>query len=321
MRIFLAGLSTRKWVILAEQSRAEQSRAEQSRAEDDKMKIFLAGGNQKEQIIPLVHGNDENISNGWNEMKIYLACVAPWKEEGLYDKSIRKHKPFILESFYYAGEWTEKMLPLFGDFMLDSGAFTFCGTGGFHEHEFEEYLERYADFINRNSIEKFFELDVDSIVGYEKVLKYRKKLEKLTNRQCIPVWHIARGKEEFLRHCDEYSYVALGGYVAAIKNGDPRQRAYVKMYPWFISEAHKRDTKIHGLGFTNLKGLEMYHFDSVDSTAWTTGNRFGYIYRFDGRTMQKIVRPEGKILADSKKVALNNYIEWIKFQKYAEENL
>lgn len=256
-------------------------------------------------------------------MRLFLAGVAPWRggQDRLYDNEIKKHHPFTLESFYYADADTERLLPYYGDFLLDSGAFTFCGTGGFSPNKFEEYLEKYADFIVRNNIQKFFELDVDSIVGYKKVLQYREKLERITNRQCIPVWHISRGKEEFLRHCDEYPYVALGGYVAAIKASDPRQKLYVNSYPWFISEAHKRGAKIHGLGFTNLQLLPKMHFDSVDSTAWTTGNRFGFIYKFDGKTMQKINVPKGKRLADSKKVALINYTEWIKFQKYAVTHL
>lgn len=250
-------------------------------------------------------------------MQLYLAGVAPWRNEGAYDPIIREHKPFILESFFYADADTERLIPHYGDFLLDSGAFTFCGTGGFNEAQFEEYIERYADFINRNHVDKFFELDVDSITGYEKVLQYRKKLERLTNRPSIPVWHISRGKDEFIKHCDEYPYVALGGYVAAIKASDPRQKAYVNAYPWFISEAHKREKKIHGLGFTQLKLLPKYHFDSVDSTAWTTGNRFGYLYYFDGKTMQKRDVPKGMKLGDSRKAALHNYTEWIKYQKYA----
>lgn len=48
---------------------------------------------------------------------------------------------------------------------------------------------------------------------------------------------------------------------------------------------------------------------------------FRRIYRFDGKKMKKHDCPKGKRLADSRKVALINYTEWIKFQKYAEENL
>lgn len=89
------------------------------------------------------------------------------------------------------------------------------------------------------------------------------------------------------------------------------------MFPQMIKEAHKNNCKVHGLGFTSLEWLPKCHFDSVDSTAWTTGNRFGFIYKFNGKTMIKVDCPEGKRLADSRKAALQNYTEWIKFQKYA----
>lgn len=93
--------------------------------------------------------------------------------------------------------------------------------------------------------------------------------------------------------------------------------------PKLISEAHKRKAKIHGLGFTNLAWLPKCHFDSVDSTAWTNGNRFGFLYHFDGKTMQKTPVPKGKRFASdvTKMVALNNYTEWIKFQQYAKTHL
>lgn len=235
---------------------------------------------------------------------------------GIFDNILLKeHRPYILESFYYADDDTERLLPYFGDFLLDSGAFTFMSNSKI-KINWEQYVEKYANFINRNKIEKFFELDIDSVVGYDKVLQYRKKLEKLTNRQCIPVWHKSRGIDEYKKMADEYDYIAIGGIVS--KEIKPEQ---YKAFPVMINEAHKRGAKVHGLGFTNLKLLPKCHFDSVDSTAWTTGNRFGFVYHFDGKTMKKINCPKGKRLADSRKVALINYTEWIKFQKYAEANL
>ena len=246
---------------------------------------------------------------------IFPVYIAPTLYGGGFDPIISEHKPYILESFYYADDDTERLLPLFGDFLLDSGAFTFM-MNATKKVEWEEYIERYADFINRNNIKKFFELDIDSVVGYEKVKEYRRRLENLTNRQSIPVWHKSRGIDEFKRMCDEYSYAAVGGIVA----GEIKSTQY-GAFPSMIAEAHRRNCKLHGLGFTSLAWLEKCHFDSVDSTAWTTGNRFGFVYRFDGKTMKKHDAPKGKRLADGRKIALNNYTEWIKFQKYAEVNL
>lgn len=244
-----------------------------------------------------------------------MAGVAPWRNEGGYDPIIRQHKPFILESFYYADADTERLLPCFGDFLLDSGAFTFM-VNTKNRVEWEEYIEKYADFISRNNILKFFELDIDSVVGYPKVIEYRKKLERITGKPCIPVWHKSRGIENFKRMCDEYEYAAIGGIVAKEITSDQ-----YRLFPSMIAEAHKRNCKLHGLGFTSLEWITKCHFDSVDSTAWTTGNRFGYIYRFDGKTMKKIDVPQGKRMADSRKVALINYTEWIKYQKWALTHL
>lgn len=252
---------------------------------------------------------------------IFPAYIAPTLYGGGFSKEITQHRPYILESFFYADADTERLIPYFGDFLLDSGAFTFIqGQKGKGNIDWDGYVERYAEFINRNKVERYFELDIDSIVGYKKVVEYRERLERLTGVKPIPVWHLSRGKEEFTRHCEEYPYVALGGIVNE-QRGGTKYKIYHGSFPYFIDVAHRHGCKIHGLGFTNLEGLKKYHFDSVDSTAWTTGNRFGHIYRFNGETMVKVKTPQGKRIGDSRKLALINYCEWIKFQKYALTNL
>lgn len=236
------------------------------------------------------------------------------KKAGL-DRPIYELRPYILESFYSVDKESERLIPFYGDFLLDSGAFTFMQNSATVAN-WEEYIEQYADFINRNKIQKFFELDIDVITGYEKVKQFRTKLEKLTGKQPIPVWHISRGVPEFKRMCDEFPYVALGGIVS----GEWKAQ-HEKLMPQFINEAHKRGAKIHGLGFTKLKLLPHYHFDSVDSTAWTTGNRFGYIYRFDGKSISKVDAPKGHRICKPREAAVVNFIEWAKFQRWAEVNL
>lgn len=301
MKIYMAGAVSANlkplWTGICKRSLQEHVITEK-----DKMQVFLAGGESRHWIH--------------DEMKLFLAG-----QNGMHsivseqvEKSIEYH-PYVLESFFYADEVTERPISHFGDFLLDSGAFTFMqGKGG--SPDWDNYIERYSDFINRNNINKYFELDIDVVVGYDRVKEIRKKLEALTNRPCIPVWHLSRGLDEFKRMCDEYDYVAIGGIVS----GEIKSKNYGAL-PALISEAHKRKAKIHGLGFTALDWLPKCHFDSVDSTAWTTGNRFGFCYYFDGKTMKKKDAPKGHRLADSRKVALINYTEWIKFQKYAETNL
>lgn len=248
-------------------------------------------------------------------MKLYLAGVAPWRDGGGYDDIISAYHPYTLESFYYCDEDTERLMPYYGDFLLDSGAFTFMQDKK-NVTDWDSYIERYADFIKRNNVQKFFELDIDVVVGYDRVKMFRQKLERLVGRPSIPVWHISRGTKEFCRMCDEYGYVAVGGIVSK-EITPPHYGIFSKL----IQEAHARKAKIHGLGFTNLKCLEYYHFDSVDSTAWTTGNRFGFLYKFDGKTMKKVQCPEGSRICKPRDAAYINYVEWIKFQNYAKTHL
>lgn len=252
-------------------------------------------------------------------MKLFLAGTtgknSTGSVAGYNEKTTINYRPYILESYYYADETTEKLMPFFGDFLLDSGAFTFMSntTGRVN---WVKYMDGYIDFINRNKVSKFFELDVDSILGYAKVKEMRRYIEEGTGKKVIPVWHKSRGQSEFIKMCEEYDYVAIGGIVS--KEIVPAEYKY---FPWFIKTAHEHGAKIHGLGFTSLNGIKKYHFDSVDSTAWTTGNRFGYVYKFNGKDIIKIDPPKGYKLGNTRAVALNNYIEWIKFQRYAERNL
>ena len=221
----------------------------------------------------------------------------------------------ILQSFYYCDDLTVKtILPQCENFMLDSGAFTFFSVGG--AVNWNTYINRYAQFIKKNNIKLFFELDIDNLIGYEKVLYYRAKLEDMTGLPCIPVWHKSRGQEEFINMCEQYEYVSIGGIVSK----EISQKEY-KYFPYFIKTAHEHGAKIHGLGFTNLQGLKKYHFDSVDSTAWLSGNRFGTIYKFNGKTIKTYTRPEGQRLKNQNAVALHNFTEWIKFAEYAEKYL
>lgn len=184
--------------------------------------------------------------------------------------------------------------------------------------DWDAYIEDYANFINTFKIDLFFELDIDKIVGLKEVERLRKRLESLTGKQSIPVWHKNRGLDYFKKCAEEYNYIALGGI--ALK--EMPLADFELTFPWFINEAHKRDCKIHGLGYTSISGIHKYHFDSVDSTAWLYGNRAGYLYRFNPLTglMDKIECPQNKRLK-SQDAARWNFREWIKFQEYAEKNL
>ena len=251
-------------------------------------------------------------------MRLYLA-----ESGNLYKRIDRVHQAAtgenlfegksFLHSFYYCDSFVEeRIIPHAKSFLLDSGAFTFM-QNAWKGGDWLDYQNKYVQFIRRNNVQLFFELDLDSVIGYDGVLELRKRLEDGTGRKCIPVWHKSRGKEEWLRMCEEYDYVAIGGIVT----GEFARKDH-RLFHWFLNEAHKRGTRVHGLGFTHLSKLHEYAFDSVDSSSWSTGNRFGHYYRFDGKSLAVFKRPAGKRIADHDALAYNNFVEWAKYQQYME---
>ena len=292
------------------------------------MKIFLAGG---------ISGN---IRQFWDNMKVHMAAASQRGEIIEYMKLFLAgnndklnlisnsfagagmealHKMNILESYYYLRSKADYM-PLvkhFGSFLLDSGAFTFMSGTHNGKVNWDAYVEEYAVFINKYDVKLFFELDIDSIVGIAEVERLRSKLEDLTSKKPIPVWHKSRGKEYFIKMCQNYPYVALGGIVTKEIPID----IYESGFPWFIKTARQYGAKIHGLGYTRLTNLHKYHFDSVDSTAWLYGNRGGYLYKFNPQTkMIDKVQPKNFRLKP-REGAVHNFTEWLKFSEYAEQCL
>jgi hypothetical protein len=264
--------------------------------------LYLAGSYTR----PYVYHKEHNVD-------LYLASPNTGSTYPR-DAGSRSQRLYVLESFFYIQDW---MLPYIKEhwyFLLDSGAFTFMQNKKI-KPDWDEYVQRYAEFIVKNDIKLFFELDIDSVVGLKEVERLRDKLETLTNRRSIPVWHKSRGKEYWLKMATDYDYIAIGGIVS----GEITKDEY-KYFPALIQLAKERGAKVHGLGFTNLTGLTQYKFHSVDSTAWIYGNRSGFLQRFNGKTLEKIKAPAGMKMK-SRETAIHNFNEWVKFQRYAEHHL
>lgn len=260
-------------------------------------------------------GNGGRLLNHYNsDMKVFLAGNQAWVKERY---AIHLKEVNALESYYYVVNqpW---MFPLFNEFqgfLLDSGAFTFVTSQKGKEVDWEEYVIKYGTFVKEHNVEHFFELDIDSIVGLKEVERLRGILESTAQRKCIPVWHRKRGLEYWKQMCKEYEYVAIGGIVTQ----EIKRSEYDVFLP-LLQIARNNNCKVHGLGFTNVKGMNKYKFYSVDSTSWLSGNKFGAAYFFNGKVMEKQTKQVGQRMK-GKEVALHNFAEWVKFSKFAEINL
>lgn len=245
-------------------------------------------------------------------MQVYLAGVTTAKEFLLEDDFSFAKRLYMLESFYYFSDWEYEILPFVKGFLLDSGAFTFMAGKHISLKNLNNYVDKYCDFINLNKIEHFFEMDVDCIYGYDTVKKIRSYIERKTKKQCIPVWHKSRGKDEFIGMCKDYDYVSIGGIVTK-----EIVRSEWRFFPWFIDKAHENNAKIHALGFFHPELIQKCPFDSVDATYWNYGNRWGYIDVISSNGKHQKIKQAGKRLK-RKEALRHNFIEWIKYSEWCE---
>lgn len=179
-----------------------------------------------------------------------------------------------LMSFFYIGKKKYKLAEFIRDhseeILIDSGAHSFQKGA---KVKWDEYTQRYAEFIkrfDRPNVIGYFEMDVDNIIGYDKVLELRAVLERVSDK-IIPVWHKNRGIPEYQRMCQQYSgkIVAITGF----KNEDIRDEQYMM----FLKYAKRFNCKVHCLGMTRRKVLDKVPFDYVDSSTWKQHGIYGMI--------------------------------------------
>lgn len=252
-------------------------------------------------------------------MKIFLACGTSACNKEEKENFFKENKPlYLLETFYSGEKICKEVIDIVGvdNFLLDSGAFTFMNNFK-GKVNWDKYVEDYANFINKYNIKYFFELDIDVLVGIKEVERLRDKLEKLTNKQCIPVWHKLRGIEYWKKMVKDYSYIAIGGIVVKeIKN---KEFYLIKK---MIDYACTKNVKVHGLGFTKTKELKNYNFYSVDSSSWlSSASRGQKLSYFNGKYMENKDINKGVKKANIIKLSGFNFKEWIKFQEYADKYL
>jgi len=245
-------------------------------------------------------------------VKIYLAGSGwprLWMEQNFYDFN-------RLETFWAINKQEAEVLHKYKSFMLDSGAFSFFGGA---KTDLNEYVDKYIKFINDYDVKLFFELDIYSLIGKEKTDLINQKIRKETGKKPIPVFHYFLGVDFYKQICEEYDYIAIG---ASGRHDSKWTRETPEKLRKLIDYAHSKKVKVHGLGYTSLKMLlgKKMPFDSVDSTSWMSGHRFGTVQEWNGTSFTNTKAPEGQ-RANTHKIAEHNFNEWIKFNNFAERNL
>lgn len=245
-------------------------------------------------------------------MQMYLATM-----ESNADKITGGNCDFGLMSFFYLKnnqERFDKMSANINHILIDSGAHSF-------QHgvkvDWETYTRDYADFIARNTnnpkIEGFFEMDVDNVIGYEKVLELRAILEEVSDK-IIPVWHNTRGIDDFIEMCKKYSGRRIS--ITGFKNGDIMDG----QYNLFINTAHKYGCKLHILGMTRVSLLNELNLgleDSFDSSSWIQMGAYASVLLCYNEYDKFPISCLGRIPnLSSQKLAPINYVCYRKLQEY-----
>ena len=207
--------------------------------------------------------------------------------------------------------------------MIDSGAYTLQRG---REIDYDKFVDKYIRFINKYSdyIDCFVELDIENVVGLERVEGWTDRIIKETGRQPIVVWHKERGWEYWKKMCKKYDYVGVSG----VMKNQGKMAVENKYLPLFLREAKKHNTKVHGFGLTRLKVLDKYRFESVDSTSWNAGSTYGVFFYFNEyvKRLESIDRKEFRGKYGKKLSGMNNFFidywnlsQWLKYAESLEE--
>jgi len=162
----------------------------------------------------------------------------------------------------------------------------------------DKYVSDYIKWMQRNwdRFDFFVELDIQDLVGYEKVLNWRRLYKKAgVWQKVITCYHESNSFEEFQQMVDdsESRYVGIEG----VRKGRPKLD-----YNRFIKYCYDNRCAIHGFAMVKRDYLSLHPFFSVDSSSMTYMYRAGMSYRWDkDKGKLKGVRGHRKLFTEKSK--------------------
>lgn len=240
-------------------------------------------------------------------MKIFLSAVEGSAAIKAVNEIMQERKlHYNLMSYYYIQKKNLENAIRIRDnselVIIDSGAHSFQFG---KKVNWVEYTQQYAEFIkefDRPNVVGYFEMDIENIIGYDKVLELRKILESASDK-IIPVWHPPRGIEDYEKMCQKYAgkVIAIGGF----RGTDIKDNQFLM----FLKVAKKYNCKVHCLGMTRTKVLDKVPFDYTDSSTWLQQVNFGNVYFGKG----KLPKAKGD---EKQKQYKFNYLQGMKMQEH-----
>ena len=251
--------------------------------------------------------------------------LSGWESASWMPKLLAKlpTKVSLLASFLYLSRArdVQKVMGNCSTFMIDSGAHTvrtkaLTNSAQTDMKYWYDFVDRYGACVNMLKPDIYVELDIDRAIGYKNVKKLRKRLQKITQREPLVVWHRQLGFSELRNMCKKYKYIGIGGM------GGAHPEIESKLVPLLTSYIRKQGCLSHGFGYTpNTRILRKSHFDSVDSSSWSANAIHGRITIFSGTEIRhNYANPYG-LKWSTNGLRLINFLEWYKFQLWAANRL
>ena len=234
-------------------------------------------------------------------MKIYLSSAESKRcTKVLMDVKQPKN---LLVSYYYLRSWKdERIIALLegfkkqgGSLFLDSGAHSFLNevdslTVGrksiaqkkksVTKETPEAYFANYLEFLKKyqHYFDLIAELDIDLIVGYKRVVEWRKALKDIgiENSRLVLVYH-----PTIPNWTKEWELWAKQGYCLGIGSFPSKE-----IHHYLFGIALKYKARVHGFAMTKNDFLLEYPWYSVDSSSWNVGQRYGCLCYYNKKTFK-----------------------------------
>lgn len=210
----------------------------------------------------------------------------------LYDLGIRN---FLMSYEYLKGKGVHQ-LKKYPDMHLfiDSGAYTYNQDPKYGEYTIEQWEKQIEEYLawaekHKNQIFAIADLDIQYLVGYEKVVEWRKKyFEPFMLRTGLPVCFIyhEEGLDIWEYMCKRYPYVGISLNIdREVDETELRNKFKI---------AEKHNALVQGMASTRTGMLTQYPFYTVDSTTWNVGLKYGEISVWTGNKMSRIKKADFK---------------------------
>lgn len=214
----------------------------------------------------------------------------------LYDMGIRN----FLISFHYVQKKrldVSRYEEMGIKFFVDSGAFTYITNLEYQDYTIEQWesqIEKYLKWIekHRNIVFAFASLDLEYLVGGEKVQEWNEKyFEPFMLRTGIPVcfvYHDNATKLTWEQYCQRYPYVGISW------GGLDTQGNDIGYGTQKLKIAEKYGAVAHGMAMTQTALLTKLPFYTTDSTTWLVGLQYGEINFWTGKKMSRLKKDKWK---------------------------